>query len=147
MADEIVSSYKKLSELYKEENTDVAVRSSATAEDLPGASFAGQQETFLNVQGPENILEAVKKCFASLFTDRAIVYRYEMKFDHLKVGLSAGVQKMVRSDLGASGVMFSCDTESGFGDVVLINASYGLGENVVLGRVEPDQYYVFETGF
>ena len=145
LADEIVSSYKKLSELYKEENTDVAVRSSATAEDLPGASFAGQQETFLNVQGPENILEAVKKCFASLFTDRAIVYRYEMKFDHLKVGLSAGVQKMVRSDLGASGVMFSCDTESGFGDVVLINASYGLGENVVLGRVEPDQYYVFET--
>jgi len=145
LADEIVLSYKKLSELYKEENTDVAVRSSATAEDLPGASFAGQQETFLNVQEPDNILEAVKKCFASLFTDRAIVYRHEMKFDHLKVGLSVGVQKMVRSDVGASGVMFSCDTESGFGDVVLINASYGLGENVVLGRVEPDQYYVFET--
>ena len=145
LADEIVSSYKKLSELYNEKNTDVAVRSSATAEDLPGASFAGQQETFLNIKGEAYILEAVKKCFASLFTDRAIVYRHEMKFDHLKVGLSVGVQKMVRSDLGSSGVMFSCDTESGFGDVVLINASYGLGENVVLGRVEPDQYYVFET--
>src|SRR3989338_777317 len=109
------------------------------------ASFAGQQETFLNITGPENVLEAVKKCYASLFTDRAIVYRQEMGFGHTKVGLSAGVQKMVRSDMGASGVMFSCDTESGFGDVVLINASLGLGENVVLGRVEPDQYYVFET--
>ncbi len=142
---DIVMSYKKLSEKYSIEATDVAVRSSATAEDLPGASFAGQQETYLNIVGPENVLLAVKKCFASLFTDRAIVYRQEMGFSHTKVGLSAGVQKMVRSDLGASGVMFSCDTESGFGDVVLINASYGLGENVVLGRVEPDQYYVFET--
>ena len=142
---EIVLSYKKLSEKYQSEATDVAVRSSATAEDLPGASFAGQQETYLNIVGPENLLLAVKKCFASLFTDRAIVYRQEMGFSHTKVGLSAGIQKMVRSDLGASGVMFSCDTESGFGDVVLINASYGLGENVVQGRVEPDQYYVFET--
>jgi pyruvate,water dikinase len=142
---EIVSAYKKLSERYGLPETDVAVRSSATAEDLPGASFAGQQETYLNIAGPENVLEAVKKCFASLFTDRAIVYRQEMGFSHTKVGLSAGVQKMVRSDLGASGVMFSCDTESGFGDVVLINASYGLGENVVQGAVEPDQYYVFET--
>ena len=142
---DVVSAYKKLSERYQSEATDVAVRSSATAEDLPGASFAGQQETFLNVVGPENVLVALKKCFASLFTDRAIVYRQEMGFSHTKVGLSAGIQKMVRSDLGASGVMFSCDTESGFGDVVLINASYGLGENVVQGRVEPDQYYVFET--
>lgn len=154
LADDIVSAYKKLSERYAsgpeghpsaQADTDVAVRSSATAEDLPGASFAGQQETYLNIVGTENVLLAVKKCFASLFTDRAIVYRQEMGFSHTKVGLSAGIQKMVRSDLGASGVMFSCDTESGFGDVVLINASYGLGENVVQGRVEPDQYYVFET--
>lgn len=145
LEDEIVVAYKKLSQKYGEENTDVAVRSSATAEDLPGASFAGQQETFLNISGAENVLVAVKKCFASLFTNRAIVYRKQMGFSNMKVGLSAGVQKMVRSDLGSSGVMFSCDTESGFGDVVLINASYGLGENVVLGRVEPDQYYVFET--
>jgi pyruvate,water dikinase len=145
LQDELVLAYKKLSERYGTEDTDVAVRSSATAEDLPGASFAGQQETYLNVVGTENLLWAVKKCFASLFTDRAIVYRQEMGFSHTKVGLSAGIQKMVRSDLGASGIMFSCDTESGFGDVVLINASYGLGENVVQGRVEPDQYYVFET--
>jgi len=142
---EITLAYRKLSEKYGLPETDVAVRSSATAEDLPGASFAGQQETYLNIVGPENVLEAVKKCFASLFTNRAIVYRQEMGFSHTKVGLSAGIQKMVRSDLGASGVMFSCDTESGFGDVVLINASYGLGENVVQGAVEPDQYYVFET--
>ena len=147
---DILIAYKKLSEQYAsagsaQVETDVAVRSSATAEDLPGASFAGQQETYLNIVGPENVLFAVKKCFASLFTNRAIVYRQEMGFSHTKVGLSAGIQKMVRSDLGASGVMFSCDTESGFGDVVLINASYGLGENVVQGAVEPDQYYVFET--
>jgi pyruvate, water dikinase len=149
-ADDVVLAYKKLSERYPSASlgqvgTDVAVRSSATAEDLPGASFAGQQETYLNIVGPENVLEALVKCFASLFTDRAIVYRQEMGFSHTKVGLSAGIQKMVRSDLGAAGVMFSCDTESGFGDVVLINASYGLGENVVQGRVDPDQYYVFET--
>jgi len=142
---EVLVAYKKLSERYQSEATDVAVRSSATAEDLPGASFAGQQETYLNIVGAENLLVALKKCFASLFTDRAIVYRQQMGFGHTKVGLSAGIQKMVRSDLGSSGVMFSCDTESGFGDVVLINASYGLGENVVQGRVEPDQYYVFET--
>jgi pyruvate,water dikinase len=145
LSDDVVAAYKTLSERYETEATDVAVRSSATAEDLPGASFAGQQETYLNIVGAENVLVALKKCFASLFTDRAIVYRQEMGFSHTKVGLSAGIQKMVRSDLGASGVMFSCDTESGFGDVVLINASYGLGENVVQGRVEPDQYYVFET--
>ena len=142
---DIILAYKKLSEKYSVEATDVAVRSSATAEDLPGASFAGQQETYLNIVGDQNVLMAVKKCFASLFTNRAIVYRQQMGFSHTKVGLSAGVQKMVRSDLGSSGVMFSCDTESGFGDVVLINASYGLGENVVQGAVEPDQYYVFET--
>jgi pyruvate,water dikinase len=142
---EIIKAYKELSAKYGPEDTDVAVRSSATAEDLPGASFAGQQETYLNIVGFENVLYAVKRCFASLFTDRAIVYRQEMGFSHTKVGLSAGVQKMVRSDVGASGVMFSCDTESGFGDVVLINAAYGLGENVVQGAVEPDQYYVFET--
>ncbi|MSU54210.1 MAG: phosphoenolpyruvate synthase [Candidatus Staskawiczbacteria bacterium] len=145
LREDIIKSYLELSRLYYVENTDVAVRSSATAEDLPGASFAGQQETFLNITGAENVLIAVKKCFASLFTDRAIVYRQEMGFAHSKVGLSAGIQKMVRSDMGASGVMFSCDTESGFADAVLINASLGLGENVVLGRVEPDQYYVFET--
>src|SRR3989344_3617512 len=145
LQDDIVSAYQELSKEYQVKDVDVAVRSSATAEDLPGASFAGQQETFLNITGSENVLEAVKKCYASLFTDRAIVYRQEMGFSHLKVGLSAGIQKMVRSDLASSGVMFSCDTESGFGDVVLINASWGLGENVVLGRVEPDQYYVFET--
>ena len=142
--DDIVLNYKELSKMYDVENVDVAVRSSATAEDLPGASFAGQQETYLNITGEENLLLAVRKCFASLFTDRAIAYRQEMGFAHSKVGLSAGIQKMLRSDIGASGVMFSCDTESGFGDVVLINASFGLGENVVLGRVEPDQYYVFE---
>lgn len=145
LQEEIISAYRNLSEEYGVKNADVAVRSSATAEDLPTASFAGQQETFLNIAGKKQILEAVKKCFASLFTDRAIVYRAEMKFDHLKIALSAGVQKMVRSDLGSAGVMFSCDTESGFGDVALINASYGLGENVVKGRVEPDQYYVFQT--
>jgi pyruvate,water dikinase len=142
---DIISAYNELCKFYKASAVDVAVRSSATAEDLPGASFAGQQETFLNITGGYSVVDAVKKCYASLFTDRAIVYRQEMGFSHLKVGLSAGVQKMVRSDLAASGVMFSCDTESGFGDVVLINASLGLGENVVLGRVAPDQYYVFET--
>ncbi|TSC94482.1 MAG: pyruvate, water dikinase [Parcubacteria group bacterium Licking1014_1] len=142
---ELFSAYLELSKKYNMENTDVAVRTSGVAEDMPGASFAGQFETYLNVRGPENLLQAVKKCFASFFTDRAIVYREEMKIDHLKIGLSVGVQKMVRSDLGSSGVMFSCDTESGFGDIVLINASYGLGENIVKGRVDPDQFYVFET--
>lgn len=145
LENDIVEAYRELSQNYGKKQTDVAVRSSATAEDLPNASFAGQQETYLNVVGEKNVLLAVKKCFASLFTDRAISYREEMKFDHTKVGLSAGVQKMVRADIGASGVMFSCDTESGFGDIVLINASFGLGENIVQGRVDPDQYYVFET--
>ncbi|RPH56791.1 MAG: phosphoenolpyruvate synthase, partial [Acidobacteria bacterium] len=123
---------------------DVAVRSSATAEDLPDASCAGQQEAYLNVQGEAALLESCKRCFASLFTDRAISYRQDKGFDHLKVGLSIGIQRMVRSDLASSGVMFSIDTESGFPDVVLINAAYGLGENVVQGSVNPDEFYVFK---
>ncbi|GAB6046579.1 phosphoenolpyruvate synthase [Methyloparacoccus murrellii] len=123
---------------------DVAVRSSATAEDLPDASFAGQQETYLNVQGPSALLEACKRCFASLYTDRAISYRADKGFDQLRIGLSVCVQRMVRSDLAAAGVMFSIDTETGFPDVVLINAAYGLGENVVAGSVNPDEFYVFK---
>jgi pyruvate,water dikinase len=123
---------------------DVAVRSSATAEDLPDASFAGQQETYLNVCGHLALLDSVKRCFASLFTDRAISYRTDKGFDHFKVALSVGVQRMVRSDLAASGVMFTIDTETGFRDAVLINAAYGLGENVVQGSVNPDEYYVFK---
>jgi pyruvate,water dikinase len=123
---------------------DVAVRSSATAEDLPSASFAGQQESYLNVQGEPMLLDSCRRCFASLFTDRAISYRADRGFDHLKIALSIGVQRMVRSDLGTSGVMFSIDTETGFQDVVLINAAYGLGENVVQGAVNPDEYFVFK---
>ncbi len=122
----------------------VAVRSSATAEDLPEASFAGQQETFLNVQGIDNVLQAVKQVFASLFNDRAISYRVHQHFDHDKVALSAGIQRMVRSDKGASGVMFTLDTESGFKDVVFITSSYGLGETVVQGAVNPDEFYVYK---
>ncbi|MGA2654554.1 MAG: phosphoenolpyruvate synthase [Gammaproteobacteria bacterium] len=122
----------------------VAVRSSATAEDLPDASFAGQQETFLNVQGLNNILIAIKKVFASLFTDRAIAYRVHQGYPHEKIALSAGIQQMVRSDCGASGVMFTLDTESGFDQVVFVNASYGLGETVVQGSVNPDEYYVYK---
>ncbi|MGB6042377.1 MAG: phosphoenolpyruvate synthase [Pirellulales bacterium] len=122
----------------------VAVRSSATAEDLPDASFAGQQETYLNVHGDAALLEACRRCFASLFTDRAISYRVHKGFDHFQVALSIGVQQMVRSDLAAAGVMFSIDTETGFRDVVLINGAYGLGENVVQGSVNPDEYYVFK---
>lgn len=123
---------------------DVAVRSSATAEDLPEASFAGQQETYLNVQGVKGVLEACHKCFASLFTDRAISYRHHNGFDHFAVALSVGVQKMVRSDLASSGVMFSIDTETGFKNAALITAAYGLGENVVQGAVNPDEYFVFK---
>jgi len=126
---------------------DVAVRSSATAEDLPDASFAGQQETYLNITGDELLLDACKKCFASLFTDRAISYRMDKGFDHFSIGLSIGVQKMVRSDLACSGVMFSIDTESGFKDVVFVTASYGLGENIVQGAVNPDEYYVFKPTY
>lgn len=123
---------------------DVAVRSSATAEDLPDASFAGQQETYLNVQGCRALLDTCRRCFASLFTDRAISYRADKGFDHEKIALSIGVQRMVRSDLAASGVMFTLDTESGFREAVLINAAYGLGENIVQGVVNPDEYYVFK---
>ncbi|NCF75461.1 MAG: phosphoenolpyruvate synthase [Xanthomonadaceae bacterium] len=143
---EIIKAYKKLSKFYNggKNGIDIAVRSSATAEDLPDASFAGQQETFLNVRGEKELLLSCKKCFASLFTNRAIVYREEKKFDHLKIGLSIGIQKMVRSDLASSGVMFSLDTESGFRNVVLINSIYGLGENIVQGRVTPDEFYVFK---
>lgn len=125
-------------------NTDVAVRSSATAEDLPDASFAGQQETYLNVHGLPALLEACHKCFASIFTDRAISYRQTKGFDHFEVALSVGVQKMVRSDLASSGVMFSIDTETGFKDAVLISSAFGLGENVVQGTVNPDEYLVFK---
>jgi len=123
---------------------DVAVRSSATAEDLPDASFAGQQETYLNVQGTASLLEHCRRSFASLFTDRAISYRVDQGFEHTAIALSIGVQRMVRSDLGSAGVMFTIDTETGFRDAVLINAAYGLGENVVLGSVNPDEYYVFK---
>ena len=143
-ADEIVSAYKTLSAQYKSKGTDVAVRSSATAEDLPDASFAGQQETFLNVTGEKDILLAVKKCIASLFTNRAISYRVDKKFDHFSIALSVGIQKMVRSDLGSSGVMFTIDTESGFKNAILINSIFGLGENIVQGHVTPDEFYFFK---
>jgi pyruvate,water dikinase len=150
LRDEIVKAYKRLCDEYGK-NTDVAVRSSATAEDLPDASFAGQQETFLNIRGEEALIDACKRCFASLFTDRAISYRFDKGFNYETVFLSIGVQKMVRSDIGASGVIFSIDTESGFKDAVLITASYGLGETVVQGTVNPDEFYVFKptlkTGF
>ncbi len=142
--EEIISNYRLLSQKYDQEITDVAVRSSATAEDLPDASFAGQQETYLNVRGPEHILTAVRNCFASLFTDRAISYRDNFGFDHFDVGLSVCIQKMVRSDLASSGVAFSLDTESGFKDVVLINGSYGLGESVVQGTVSPDEFLIYK---
>lgn len=143
LADSITEAYGHLCLQYGE-NTDVAVRSSATAEDLPDASFAGQQETYLNVRGKSMLLESVKKCMASLFTNRAISYREDKGFDHFSISLSVGVQKMVRSDLASSGVMFSIDTESGFENVVFITAIYGLGENIVQGRVNPDEYYVFK---
>ena len=140
----IVEAYDRLSADSHAEAVDVAVRSSATAEDLPDASFAGQQETYLNVQGYAALLDTCKRCFASLFTDRAISYRTDTGFDHSAIALSIGVQRMVRSDLAASGVMFSIDTETGFRDAVLISAAYGLGENVVQGTVNPDEYTVFK---
>lgn len=139
----IVQAYERLGE-GAQHPVDVAVRSSATAEDLPDASFAGQQETYLNVQGVPTLLDACKRSFASLFTDRAISYRNDHGFSPTQIALSIGVQRMVRSDLASSGVMFSLDTETGFPDVVLINAAYGLGENVVQGAVNPDEYYVFK---
>lgn len=141
---EICEAYKQLCKREKRRGLDVAVRSSATAEDLPEASFAGQQETYLNITGEKALLLAVKKCFASLFTDRAIAYRNEKGFAHDKVALSAGVQKMIRADRGSSGVMFTLDTETGFPDVVVINAAFGLGENVVQGTIEPDEYMVYK---
>jgi pyruvate,water dikinase len=144
MEAEIVAAYQELSRRYQMNSADVAVRSSATAEDLPTASFAGQQESYLNVHGEAMLLESVTKCFASLFTPRATSYRVDMGFDHHQVGLSVGVQKMVRSDLAASGVIFTLDTESGFRDVVFVTSAYGLGENVVQGRVAPDEFYVFK---
>ena len=143
LAKEIDDAYWSLAPEYGE-NPDVAVRSSATAEDLPSASFAGQQETYLNIRGTSNLLQTCQRVFASLFTDRAISYRTDKGFDHMSVALSIGVQKMVRSDVGASGVMFTLDTESGFRDVVFITAAYGLGENVVQGTVNPDEYVVFK---
>jgi len=143
---EIRSAYQKLAGGKKKAILPVAVRSSATAEDLPDASFAGQQETYLNVRGDTELLDAVKKCIASLFTDRAISYREDKGFDHMAISLSVCVQTMIRSDLGQSGVMFTLDTESGFRGVVLISAAYGLGEYVVKGRVVPDQFFVFKEG-
>lgn len=142
--DDIASAYSKLETLAGGE-LRVAVRSSATAEDLPEASFAGQQETFLNMHGLENIFTAIKEVFASLYNDRAISYRAHHKFAHDQVALSVGIQQMVRSDLASSGVMFSLDTESGFDKVVLITASYGLGEAIVQGDVNPDEYYVYKS--
>jgi pyruvate, water dikinase len=138
------AAYDELCRRYHQNSVDVAVRSSATAEDLPSASFAGQQETFLHIRGEKALLAACLKCYASLFTNRAISYREAKGFDHLKVALSIGIQKMVRSDSGGSGVMFTIDTETGFRDVVVMNASWGLGENVVQGTVIPDEYVVFK---
>src|SRR6266705_6274568 len=140
---EIKSYYQDLEQITSGD-VSFAVRSSATAEDLPEASFAGQQETFLNVRGEANVLKAMHEVFASLFNDRAISYRVHQGFDHAAVALSAGVQHMVRSDLGASGVMFTLDTDSGFRDVVFITASWGLGETVVQGAVNPDEFYVYK---
>lgn len=142
LAKAIGEAYKKLSKEYKTNNLAVAVRSSATAEDLPDASFAGQQDTYLNIRGEKDLLIAVKRCIASLFTNRAISYRVDKGFDHFKISLSVGVQKMIHAK--TSGVMFSLDTESGFRDVVLINSIYGLGENIVQGKVNPDEFLVFK---
>jgi pyruvate,water dikinase len=144
IAHEIRAAYRELCRRSDVPDADVAVRSSATAEDLPDASFAGQQETFLNIRGEDAVLDACRRCYASLFTDRAISYRQTKGFDHLKVALSVGVQRMVRSDIGSAGVMFSIDTETGFDNVVLIDAAWGLGENVVQGAVDPDEYMVFK---
>jgi pyruvate,water dikinase len=144
LIDAIKAAYRGLCQRSQLPELDVAVRSSATAEDLPDASFAGQQETFLNIRGEDNLLDAVRRCSASLFTDRAIVYRENHGFDHMKVALSVGVQTMVHSDRGCAGVMFSIDTETGFPATVLINGSWGLGEAVVQGIIEPDEYVVFK---
>jgi pyruvate,water dikinase len=144
--DEVQAAYDMLSDEYGPD-VDVAVRSSATAEDLPTASFAGQQETYLNIRGYQALREAISKCLASLFTDRAIAYRTDNQFDHFKVALSVGIMKMVRSDLASSGVIFTLDTDTGFRDVVFITGSYGLGENIVQGAVNPDEFFVFKPTF
>jgi len=144
LRDAIIDAYHRLQDEYNEHPLAVAIRSSATAEDLPDASFAGQQESYLNIRGEKQVLDAVRRVYASLFTNRAISYRADMGFDHMCVALSAGVQKMVRSDLACAGVMFSIDTETGFRDAVFITGSYGLGENVVQGSVSPDEFYVFK---
>ncbi|MER5635530.1 phosphoenolpyruvate synthase [Kitasatospora sp. NPDC002227] len=144
LAGALTEAYAELARRAGQPDPDVAVRSSATAEDLPEASFAGQQETFLNVRGPEALLEACRRCFASLFTDRAIDYRERLGYDHLTVALSVGVQLMVRSDLGGAGVMFTLDTETGFPEAVVVSAAWGLGETVVSGQVDPDEYLVFK---
>ncbi len=141
---EIIKTYQKFSKQHKRKTLDVAVRSSATAEDLPDASFAGQQETFLNVQGEYEVVLAVKRCMASLFTNRAISYRYDKGFDKFDISLSVCIQQMVRSDQATSGVLFTIDTKTGFENAILINASYGLGEMVVQGKVDPDEFYVFK---
>ena len=143
---QIIEAFTQLKNQYGDD-LSVAVRSSATAEDLPSASFAGQQDTYLNIRGEQALLDACKRCFASLFTDRAIHYRVDQGFDHFKLALSIGIMKMVRSDLDASGVMFTLDTESGFTDVVFITGAYGLGENVVQGAVDPDEFYVHKPTF
>ncbi|OBH51032.1 phosphoenolpyruvate synthase [Mycobacterium sp. E2479] len=146
LAAEILDAYHKLQQEYGEE-VSLAVRSSATAEDLPTASFAGQQDSYLNIKGEQSLLDTCRRCFASLFTDRAIHYRLDQGFDHFKVSLSIGVMKMVRSDIASSGVMFSIDTESGFRDAVLVTGDYGLGENVVQGAVDPDEFYVHKPTY
>ncbi|TPG32700.1 phosphoenolpyruvate synthase [Mycolicibacterium hodleri] len=146
LAAEILAGYRELQQEYGED-VSLAVRSSATAEDLPTASFAGQQDSYLNIKGEESLLDTCRRCFASLFTDRAIHYRIDQGFDHFKVSLSIGVMKMVRSDISSSGVMFSLDTESGFRDAVFVTGAYGLGENVVQGAVDPDEYYVHKPTY
>ncbi len=146
LAGQILAAYRTLQQEYGED-VSLAVRSSATAEDLPTASFAGQQDSYLNIKGEQSLLDTCRRCFASLFTDRAIHYRIDQGFDHFKVSLSIGVMKMVRSDISSSGVMFSLDTESGFRDAVFVTAAYGLGENVVQGAVDPDEYYVHKPTY
>ena len=146
LRDEIAKAYQQLEKQYGD-GVAVAVRSSATAEDLPNASFAGQHESFLNVRGADDLFESCRRCFASIFTDRAISYRIDNGFDHFKVGLSVGVMKMVHADSAASGVMFTLDTESGFRDVVFVTGAYGLGENIVQGTVDPDEFYVHKPTF
>lgn len=143
---EMVQAYETLTQPLGN-HFSLAIRSSATAEDLPTASFAGQQDSYLNISGLEEYIDACKHCFASLFNDRAIHYRVEQGFDHFEVSLSVGVQLMVRSDLASSGVLFTVDTESGFEDVVLVTGAYGLGENVVQGAIEPDEFYVHKPTF